>query len=68
MSRKDRKSIPLGDKYRIIQEVEKKTPYPEIMKTFGLKSKANISRILQQKENIIAAFEANTSKVQLILD
>ncbi len=59
MSQKGRKSVPLGDKYKIVQEVEKKIPYPEIMETFGLKSKANISKILQQNEKIIAAFEAN---------
>ena len=58
-SKQKRERINLETKYRIIQEVQKKTRYKEIVDLFGLRSKQNITRILQKKSKIIEAFEQN---------
>jgi hypothetical protein len=56
-TKRSRNSIDLDKKFKIIQLVEKKVPYNEIMQKHGLKNLANISRIMQQKEKIIKAYE-----------
>ena len=57
--KRKREGISLQTKYAIIQAVEEKQKYSEIMKKFGLKSKANISRIMEKKKEIKDAFEQN---------
>ena len=57
--KRKREAISLETKYAVIRAVEENQKYSEIMKKFGLKNKANISRILKRKSDIKKNFEEN---------
>jgi hypothetical protein len=64
MSSKKRKSISLDVKYKVIQLIDKKTPYKEILAQFSdqLKDESNISRIKKNREKVIKEFETEKSR------
>ncbi len=64
-TKKKRESISLEKKLKIINDVENKIDYEEIVKNYNLKNKSNINRILEKKEKYKEiACKMNKSKVK----
>ena len=60
-----RSSIPLPVKYIVIQRLNEKVSYREIMREFGLKHESNITHIKKQKDKIVAQYEIGNKRNQL---
>ena len=56
-TKQKRSQIPLPVKYKVIQRLNEKVPYKDIMREFGLKNESNITQIKKQKDKIVTHFE-----------